>query len=98
MQCSFMFHGVLLFLQLYLRLFYPKPSYEVATQYYVYSSDSLIADIGGYLVTMHKHSIVVKYFTSYLKAHLHWRTSAGGPADIRQRTIMTRGKYHLVRP
>jgi hypothetical protein len=33
-----------------------------------------------------------------LKAHLHWRTSvwisAGGPADICRRTIMTRRKYH----
>jgi hypothetical protein len=29
-----------------------------------------------------------------LKAHLHWRTSAGGTMDLRQRTIMTRRKYH----
>jgi hypothetical protein len=28
---------------------------------------------------------------------LHWRISAGGPVDIRLRTIMSRRKYQLVR-
>jgi hypothetical protein len=53
-------------IQLRLNLFYPNPSYEVVTEYYVYSRYALIADIGGYLVMCipkYTHAAIsIRYF------------------------------------
>jgi hypothetical protein len=55
----------------------------------------------SYSGIFHGYFILTKvWYNSCLKAHLHWRTSvrisAGVPADIRRRTIMTRRKYHCL--